>query len=260
MIVTQVTLAEQAMLLRSELHDCLAMIESFLVIAGAALDTHPIAAEASSPTELNVTEVREEGPFGSFSPRAMSSTLSQPDVPVESESEVMAPVMLIMPELEKLCGESATPLSEVHLELDLPGHSVGATKGEALATDVPPVLEIMPELQELCESPALPLAVEHVKVDSPMTLSSPERSDVVSAPVAPLLTLSPDALFAKELCDVLSKLEAAIPGCGRAIAYLLTRTAVKGNDKKVNDCPRKEKSLKGKHKKSGAIGTMSAAP
>jgi hypothetical protein len=182
--------------------------------------------------------------------------LSQPDVPVESESEVMAPVMLIMPELEKLCGESATPLSEVHLELDLPGHSVGATKGEAIATDVPLVLEIMPELQELCESSALP---EHVKVDSPLTLSSPERSDVDSAPVASLPTLSPDALFAKELCDVLSKLEAAIPGCGRAIACLLTGTAVKGNGKKVNDCPRKEKSLKCKHKKSGAIGKTSAA-
>jgi hypothetical protein len=189
MIVMQVTLAEQAMFLRSELHDCLVRIESFLVIAGAALDTPPVSAEASSPTELNVTEVGEEGPFGSFSPCAMSGTLSQPDVPVESESEVMAPVMLIMPKLEKLCGESATPLSEVHLELDLPRHSTGPTKGEAIAPDVPPVLEIMPELQELCVSPALPLSVEHVKVESPFTLSLPERSDVASAPVAPLPTL-----------------------------------------------------------------------
>jgi hypothetical protein len=130
---------------------------------------------------------------------------------------------------------------------------------ESIATVVPPELEIMPELQELCESSSLPLSMEHVKVDSLMTLSFPERSDVASAPVAPLPTLSPDALFAKELCDVLIKLEAAIPGCGRAIACLLTGTEIKGKGKKVDDCPRKEKSLKCKHKKSGAIGRMSAA-
>jgi hypothetical protein len=117
----------------------------------------------------------------------------------------------------------------------------------------------MPELQELCESSVLPLSVEHVKVDSPTALSLHGRSDVVSVPIAPLLTLSPDALFAKELCDLLSKLEVAIPGCGRAIACLLTGMAIKGNGKKVDDCPRKEKSMKGKHKKSGTIGKMPAA-
>jgi hypothetical protein len=133
------------------------------------------------------------------------------------------------------------------------------TEGEAIVTVVPPVLEIMPELQELCESSVLPLSVEHVKVDSPMALSLPERSDVVSMTVAPLPILSPDALFAKELCDVLSKLEVDIPGCGRAIACLLTGTAIKSNGKKVDDCPRMEKSMKGKHKKSGTIGKMPAA-
>jgi hypothetical protein len=133
------------------------------------------------------------------------------------------------------------------------------TEGEAIATVVPPVLEIMPELQELCESTVLPLSVEHVKVDSPTALILPERSYVVSTPVGPLPTLSPDALFAKELCDVVSKLEVAIPGCGRAIACLLTGTAIKGNGKKVDDSPRKEKSIKGKHKKSGTIGKMHAA-
>jgi hypothetical protein len=120
------------------------------------------------------------------------------------------------------------------------------------------VLEIMPELQELCESSVLPLSVEHVKMDSPTTLSLPERSEVASVPVASLPTLSPDALFAKELCDVLSKLEVAIPGCGRAIPCLLTGTSIKGNGKKVDDCPWKEKSLKCKHKKSGTNGKMPA--
>jgi hypothetical protein len=79
---------------------------------------------------------------------------------------------------------------------------------------------------------------------------------VASVPVASLPTLSPDALFTKELCDALSKLEVAIPGCGRAIACLLMGTAIKGNGKKVDDCPRKEKSLKCKYKKSGTNGKM----
>jgi hypothetical protein len=66
---------------------------------------------------------------------------------------------------------------------------------------------------------------------------------------------NPDALFAKELCDILSSLEAAIPGCGRAVACLLTGTPIKGKSK-VGVCPRtgkrKEKSLRRK-------GTVSAA-
>jgi hypothetical protein len=70
-----------------------------------------------------------------------------------------------------------------------------------------------------------------------LSLHEPELSDVASTPVAPLPTLSPDPLFAKELCDVLNKLEVAIPGCGRGIACLLTRTEIKGNGKKVDDCP-----------------------
>jgi hypothetical protein len=53
-----------------------------------------------------------------------------------------------------------------------------------------------------------------------------------------------DALFAKELCDFLNNLEVAIPGCGRAIAYLPTVTTIKGKTNKVDsqtDIP-KEKS------------------
>jgi hypothetical protein len=65
-----------------------------------------------------------------------------------------------------------------------------------------------------------------------------------------------DALFVKELCDLLSGLETAIPGLGRAIACLLTGAPIKGKIKKVGDCTRtsirKEKSLRCKDKKSGA--------
>jgi hypothetical protein len=67
---------------------------------------------------------------------------------------------------------------------------------------------------------------------------------------------NPDALLAKELCDLLSGLETAIPGLGRVIACLLTGTPIKDKIKKVGDCSRtgirKEKSLRCKVKKSGA--------
>jgi hypothetical protein len=84
------------------------------------------------------------------------------------------------------------------------------------------VLQIMPKLPELCASPALPLSVEHKKVDSSATLNSHVQSEVTSLPIPPPVAHNPDALFAKELCDLLSGLETAIHGLGRAIACLLT--------------------------------------
>ena len=133
----QLTLAEQAMLLRSELHGCLARVESFLVRAGAALDSSPVVLEACRPIELNVdsADMGEEGTYGSFSPRAMACPLPQPHVSAPSESEVLAPVMLMMPELQELCGESAQgtpPLSMMHLEVD--------TFGPSAVTSLPPSL------------------------------------------------------------------------------------------------------------------------
>jgi hypothetical protein len=66
----QSTLTEQALLLRSELHACLARVESFLVRAGTSLDMLPIVPEASPPAEViaGSAEVGEENLYGSFSP------------------------------------------------------------------------------------------------------------------------------------------------------------------------------------------------
>jgi hypothetical protein len=153
-------------------------------------------------------------------------------------------------------GDNSSPLSA--------SPSVTSTiEGEALAAVVAPVLEIMPELQGLCASPVLPSSEEHVNVDSMATLSSPERSDVISTTIPPKPALNSDALFAKELCDILSSLEAANPGIGRALACILTGSTIKSKIKKVRDCPRtgiqKEKSLKRKDKKSGTIRKTSVA-
>jgi hypothetical protein len=100
------------------------------------------------------------------------------------------------------------------------------------------------------------LKVEHAKVGFPLTLSSLERSDVAFAPIASSPILNLDALFAKELCDVLIGLEAAISRCGREIVCLLTGMIIK--DKiKMGYCPqtaiRKEKLLKCKEKKNDAM-------
>jgi hypothetical protein len=83
------------------------------------------------------------------------------------------------------------------------------------------------------------------------------QSDVTSEPILPPSAHDRDVLFAKELCDLLSTVEAAIPRRGSAIACLLTWTTSKGKRKKVDECSRtdilKKKSLRCKDKKSGVI-------
>lgn len=89
-----------------------------------------------------------------------------------------------------------------------------------------------------------------------LEVNSPERSDAAFVTIPAPSTHNSDVLFAKELCDLLNSLENAIPGCGRAIACLLTGTSTKGKSKKVGDRPqttfRKEKSIRCKEKKIGA--------
>ena len=213
-----------------QLQDCLKRVGSFLERAEAALSklsplpnmlkTTPMSCP---PSEVGVGSADDGAAelYGCYSPRVGNSSLS----------------------LTVLSSAPAT------------------TEGEASATVVAPVLQIMPDLEELCASTALPVSVEQVvKVDSPETLSLPERLDVVSEPIPPSPSHNSDALFAKELCDLLSAVEVAIPGCGRAIACLLTGTTTKGKSK-IGDCPRssKEKSLRCKGKKSGTVGKVPAA-
>ena len=87
-------------------------------------------------------------------------------------------------------------------------------------------------------------------------MNSAAHSHVASAPIPPPPTDNPNALFAKELCDLLASVETVSPGTGRAIACLLTGTAFKGKYKKASDYPRsgivKQKPPRCKGKKSGA--------
>jgi hypothetical protein len=101
-------------------------------------------------------------------------------------------------------------------------------EGEDIAEVMAPMLQIMPELRELGTVTDLPPAMAHVKVDIPATMSLSEQSDVAHTPIPSLPPHGSDALFAEEVCDLLIKLDVAIPGLGRSIACLLTGTAIRG--------------------------------
>jgi hypothetical protein len=241
------------------------------VQAGAALGTSLVvlASEATTPIGLNLSsaDVGDEGLYCCFSPRARPSPQLEPHVSAAVESEVITDASVSMLNLEvDALGASKVAFTTSSLEPSQPLVSMHSSsslssiaEGEPIARDVLPMLHIMPELEERCASMALPLSVgEHTKVDSSATLTSPERLDVTTSPIPPLTEHNPDALLVKEVCDLLSGLETAIPGLGRAIACLLTGTPIKGKSTKASDYPRtsfqKEKSLKCKDKKSGVKG------
>jgi hypothetical protein len=117
-------------------------------------------------------------------------------------AEVRGPVMMIMPELQKLCGESSPPLSMLHLEED----TLGASE----------VASTVPSLE-----PSQPLVSE--------------------------------TLFAKELNDLLIRLEEASPGSGKEIARLISEKDTEGKIKRVKEY------LRRKSKKSCANRKASAA-
>jgi hypothetical protein len=136
------------MLLRSELHGCLERVKSFLIKAGATLGASLVAPEASLPLGLNVdTDIGKEDLYGGFSPRARPSPQLEPHVSSASESkvttEVRGPVMMTMPELQKLCGESCPPLSMLHREEDTLGASEVASTAPSLEPSQPLVSETL---------------------------------------------------------------------------------------------------------------------
>jgi hypothetical protein len=112
------------MLLRLELYGCFVRVESFLIELGAALGMSLEAHEASHHVRINVEpgDVGDEVLYGGFFPRARLSPPLRPHVSAADESEVieglMALMMLIMLELQELCGKSVPPRSMVHKEVD----------------------------------------------------------------------------------------------------------------------------------------------
>ena len=217
----------------------LVRVGSFLERAEAALQRFPVAPAPMVESVVGFVDEADAELFGSFSPRAGSSSTPSVLTGFEGEAcaEVVSPVLQIMPELQILCGKPASPLPTEQLKLG----SLQASE-VALMPSPPPVepcqvsgglaLSVVEHGVSDVTALPLPVTIEQVVPVSGMTIESS-----VSAP-AP----NSNALFAKELCDLLASVEVARPGLGRSIACLLTGTPIRGKSKKVG---------KGK---SGAIG------
>jgi hypothetical protein len=110
-----------------------------------------------------------------------------------------------------------------------------------------PMMLIMLELQELYEKSS--------SIDGDKEVDSLGASEAASAtpsfkPSKPLVS---EAVFAKELCDLLVTLEGTIPGSCKEIASLLSEKAAGDKIKRVKEYRR------GKSKKSKATRKASAA-
>ncbi|KAI5019940.1 hypothetical protein ZWY2020_044828 [Hordeum vulgare] len=146
----QVGLGEESEMLRNELRECLARVESVLGRVEAALAKPEVVPDVSSMlelqigvvsdvsllTEIQVVSVNEEvGIYGDLSPRATTCWLPLPVVSTASRSEVVVEVvplvLQIMPELQKFCGEPTPPISMV---LPEETRSLGADLTMSIAT------------------------------------------------------------------------------------------------------------------------------
>jgi hypothetical protein len=196
-------------LLRSEVQDALAKLQ--------------VASVVPLPPEIQTGSVDEgfECCFGEFSPRALHTSSSVLTTVVATE--VVAPVVEILPELQDHCGKSY-----VVLPVEL-GHL------EPLTMDIAP----SPSPSESCE---LPSSVDSGGPSIRLPLFDREA----------MLASIDQAVFVKKLSGLLACLEAASPGSGEAIACLIAEEASTGKIKKV------KKALRRIGKKGGAIGKAPA--
>ena len=279
----QVGLAEETELLRIELRDCLVRAGNVLGRAEAALAKLEVVPDVSSLPELQIgvaldlspsleilvgSADGEAGMYGDLSPRATSCRLPLPAVPITSGSEVVvevvAPVLQIMPELQKLCGEPTSPISMV-----LP-KEMGSLGGDlAMPTATSPLsLESSQPLAyvdhggfgvAIALSPEVVGQVAFVGAEDDEVgalapnseVSKPIRSPIFDRDA--MLARIDEVVFLKKLGRLLASLEVASPGSGKAIACLLAEEASTDKIKKV------KKALRSIGKKSGAIGKASAA-
>jgi hypothetical protein len=157
-------------------------------------------------------------------------------------NEIMALVLQIMPRLQELCGERSPSMSMLHLQEDpLETSTVAST---------PPSLEpsyhgdkIMPKLQELCGESSMAPMVELGSLGSVVAVMTPSHLSSEPPDTGGVLVSNSEALFEKELHDLLVSLEAASSGYGKDIACVLAGKASECLIRKV------EKSLRSRRKK-----------
>jgi hypothetical protein len=246
----QHVLVEEAMLLRSELRDCLARVQRVLVRAEDALGKLQVV---SLVPELHVGPLENVKMCASWDSIEHESYVVGVDdavarVAIDNSLEESSVV-----EEECIFGCFSPRVGPCLLS---PVGSV-ASECEDIAVIMAPVMQIMPELQELCKEPSPPSLMVHPQVNSlgiSAVASTPPQVDLsqpldfvdLGGKVNEKDALSSEALFAKELCDLLVSLEAAIPGSSKEIASILTEKATMDKVKKV------EAYLHSRSMKSGA--------
>jgi hypothetical protein len=245
---------DEAELLRIELRDCLVRVGSVLARAEDALGKLQVAPLLP---KLQVSSGAEGVAclYGDFSPRV---------TPPRSEVivEVVAPILQIMPELQELSGEPSIVLS---MEMgSLGALEVAMTPSAPSLESCQPlpfvdrggqVVSLIDEVNEVevsTPNSEAPLSMVHPEVDllgSLVVVSTPSSLE----PSESLGFADSDALFAKELCDLLASLEAASPGSSKEIARLLSMKDSWDKIEKVKEY------LKSKSKKYGTTRKVSQA-
>ncbi|KAI5010149.1 hypothetical protein ZWY2020_012286 [Hordeum vulgare] len=252
----QVGLVEETEILRTELRDCLAVLGR----AEAAPNKLEVVPNASSPPELlivvmsnvsflpeiQVGSVNEEaGIYGDLSLRATSCRLPPPIVPTTSRNEavveVVAPLLQIMPELQKYCGDPTLPISMV-----LPvGDPVAFVGRGGLATTIALSPEVVGQVS------FVGVEVDMVGALAPNSEPlKPIRSSIFDCD--DMLERIDEAAFAKKLGCLLANLDAAFPGSAKMIVRILAEEVSVGKIKKV------KKALRSIGKKSDIIAKASA--
>jgi hypothetical protein len=177
--------------------------------------------DVSSSSELHIDSV-DKGKadlYGCFSPRGGLNTSSLSVASRSEAADVVAPVLQFMSELQELCGVSSVihPMELVSLE---------ALEVATMPSPSPPPSEpCQPNV--IVGSGGLDASVSTMHVVS--------LSDGIDK--AGVLAPNSEALFGKEICDLLISLEAASPGYGKEIACVLAGDTSEDLIKKV------EKSL-----------------
>jgi hypothetical protein len=228
------------------MHGWLLRAKSFLEWAEVALARLSLApVEMSTPPMLpprnelhdDFTGERVVELYGSFFPCARAT--SSADCVCDPIVVDAAPVLQILPELQRMCEVPVLPPSSEHLKVDSLVTSVVA----ALASTTPPL------------EPSPMTTFEEGTAPDRVAMQSHESIEQVASS-------SDEVNKAEEICELLSKLDVVIPGLGRSIACLLTGTPIKDKIKNMCGGPQngiQNKSLGCKDKKGTATRKASMA-
>jgi hypothetical protein len=196
----------------------------------------PSTSPPLSELDVDLVDGGDAELYGCFSPRATIASSTLPTFPTVDEVSIMtpAPVLQIMPELHKLCGELISPLSGMHPKM---GSLVDSTVALTLTPALLEPSQGFPDVTSTTHDVAT-LSSEFVGQVVPV------GDDVVVARAS-----VPDLgdIFAIKLNDFLTNLD---PSMSKAVRRLLRGKAL----------PRREKLNKCKIKKCGDKGVAQVAP